>query len=99
VPAADHRSVVWLPEAKRNRQKQIDYIAERNPAAAVRVGDAIGATIGRLAKRPESARAGRVSGTREAFISGTPLIIVYRIEPAAIVILRVLHYRQKWPPE
>jgi len=42
---------------------------------------------------------GRVAGTRELVVVGTPYIVVYRIEPAAVVILRVLHGAQRWPSD
>jgi toxin ParE1/3/4 len=90
--------VDWLPEAERNRDSQIVYIAERNPWAAIELGDAIKAAVSRLADYPEIGRLGRVRGTCELVIAKTPLILVYRIEPAAVVILRVLHGAQRWPP-
>ena len=90
--------VEWLPEAERNRDSQLAYIAERNPWAAIDLGDAIEAALARLADYPESARPGRVRGTRELVVTGTPYVVIYRVEPAAIVILRVLHGAQRWPP-
>jgi toxin ParE1/3/4 len=91
--------IEWLPEAARNRQEQLDYIGERNPMAAVHLGDAIEEAVGRLASFPEIAPQGRVGGTRELFVSGTPYILVYRIEPSCVVILRLLHGSQHWPPD
>lgn len=91
--------IEWLPEAVRNRDTQLAYIGERNPAAAIDIGDAIEAFVNRLADFPESARPGRVPGTRELVVTGTPFVIVYRVEPAAVVILRVLHGAQRWPPQ
>ena len=44
------------------------------------------------------ARPGRVQGTRELVVPATPFIVVYRIEATGVVILRVLHGAQKWPP-
>jgi len=41
-------------------------------------------------------RLGRVKGTRELVVSGTPYVICYRVEPDAVVILRLLHGAQKW---
>ena len=90
--------IEWLPEAERNRASQIAYIAERNPQAAIDMGDAIEAAVARLADNPESAPRGRVPGTRELVVTGTPYVVVYRIEPDAVVILRVLHGAQRWPP-
>jgi toxin ParE1/3/4 len=38
-----------------------------------------------------------VPGTRELVVTGTPFIVVYRVEAATVVILRVLHGAQRWP--
>lgn len=64
--------VEWLPKAERNLEAHVDYIAQHNPRAAIAVGDAVMAAAGRLADYPESARSGRVSGTRELPVTGTP---------------------------
>jgi toxin ParE1/3/4 len=90
--------IKWLPEAVRSRDDQLAYIAERNPWAAIEMGDAIRSGVARLADFPASARPGRVRGTRELAISGTPFVLVYRVDPDAVVILRVLHGAQRWPP-
>lgn len=89
--------IEWLPEAQRNLTGQLDWIAERNPWAAIDMGDAIHAAVSRLADYPTMARPGRVTGTRELVVVGTPYIVVYRIEASAVVILRVLHGAQRWP--
>lgn len=91
--------IEWLPQAVRNLDAQLAYIGDHNPVAAIEMGDAIEAFVGRLADFPESGRPGRVPGTRELVVMGTPFIVVYRIEPAALVILRVLHGAQRWPPQ
>ena len=92
-------NIEWLPSAARTLGTQLSYIAERNPRAAVDMGDAIEAAVSRLADFPESARLGRVPGTRELVVPATPFIVVYRIEATGVVILRVLHGAQKWPPD
>jgi toxin ParE1/3/4 len=89
--------VEWLGEAERSLTAQLEWIAEHDPWAALDVGDAIHTAVGRLADYPAIARAGRVPGTRELVVVGTPYIVVYRIEPSAVVILRVLHSAQLWP--
>ena len=45
-------------------------------------------------------RSGRVEGTRELVISRTPYLVVYRFEEVAdqILIVRLLHGAQRWPP-
>jgi len=96
--AGRRHAIAWLPEAVRNRDNQIAYVGERNPAAAIELGDAIEAAVDRLADFPESGRQGRVSGTRELAVVGTPYVIVYRIDAATVLVLRVLHGGQDWPP-
>jgi toxin ParE1/3/4 len=90
--------VEWLPEAERNRESQLAYVAGHNPRAAIDVGDALETSVARLANHPAIGRPGRVQGTRELVVTGTPYIVVYRVESAAVVILRVLHGAQRWPP-
>jgi toxin ParE1/3/4 len=89
--------IEWLPEAERNLTAQLEWVAERNAWAAIDIGDAIYAAVTRLADHPTMARSGRVGGTRELVVVGTPYVLVYRIEAAAVVILRVLHGAQRWP--
>ena len=91
-------NIAWLPEAIRTFDSQIAYIAERDPRAAIEVGDRIMATVTLLADAPLGARAGRVAGTRECVVGATPFIVVYRVEADTILILRILHGAKRWPP-
>jgi toxin ParE1/3/4 len=90
--------IEWLPEAARNLTAQLDWIAERDPWAAIGTGDAAHAAVGRLADHPAIGRPGRVVGTRELSVVGTPYCVVYRIDRTAVLVLRVLHGAQRWPP-
>jgi len=47
--------VEWLPVAERSRENQLAYIAERDPWAAIDMGDAIEAAVSRLADYHTSA--------------------------------------------
>lgn len=80
-----------------DRHAQLGYIADRNPRAAIRVGDAIESAIALLEKFPHAGRPGRVAGTRELVIADTPYLAAYRIEAEAVVVLRLLHHAQRWP--
>lgn len=91
--------IEWLPEAARNLTAQIDWIAERDPWAAIDVGDAIHEAIARLADHPAIGRPGRVVSTRELVVVGTPYAVVYRIEQTVVLVLRILHGAQRWPPQ
>jgi toxin ParE1/3/4 len=90
--------IEWLPEAERTFSTQVAWIAEQNPSAAIAVGDAIEGAVARLDAYPSMGRPGRVPGTRDLAVVGTPYIVVYRIEPAVLLVLRILHGAQRWPP-
>lgn len=79
------------------------YIRERNPDAAVRVGQRLREVIGRLAERPGMGAPGRLPGTREFKVPGLPYRITYRVQVAGDPILEVLrvHHEalQDAPPD
>ena len=52
-----------------------------------------------LARHPTAGREGRVAGTRELVVSGTPFLVAYRIEKNEVRILTVLHAAREWPEE
>jgi toxin ParE1/3/4 len=88
----------WLPEAARTLTEQLEWIAERDPWAAIDTGDAVHTAVARLAEHPEIGRPGRVPTTRELVVVGTPYVIVYRVERTVVLVLRILHGAQRWPP-
>ena len=93
-------SVVWKPNATAELVEYVvDYANRRDPLTAWRVFDEVQARAKRLADQPGIGRPGRVRGTREFVVTGTPFILVYRVQGAQVEILRVLHGRQQWPPD
>ena len=90
--------LIWPRSAVRSRERQIDYIAEHNPAAAVRLEQRIIDATDQLVNHPQLGRAGRVPGTRELVVARTPYIVIYEIDGSIVRILRVLHCAQRWPP-
>lgn len=50
-----------------------------------------------LQTQTEMGRSGRVLGTRELVVSGTPYIIPYRVRRGRIELLAIFHGRQRWP--
>ncbi len=90
----------FTPRARRHLDAISEYITERNPDAARRVGARIRETIGLLAAFPDMGHEGVLSGTREMVVPGLPYIIVYRIEfddEDMLVILGVYHGAQLRP--
>ena len=91
--------VKWLRAALVDVDAVADFIARCDPAAADRVTDRIMRAVEQLAEHPAIGRAGRVKGTRELVVSGTPFIIPYRVREGAVEVLRVLHAARRWPTE
>jgi len=89
----------WSIFALEDREAIFDYIEADSPRAAISVDDRIETRVEGLAQFPEMGRPGRIEGTRELVISGTPYIAAYRIRGNTVRILRVLHGAQKWPDE
>lgn len=54
--------------------------------------------MARLASLKHPGRKGRVPGTREWVLTGTPYIVVYAEGGEDIQVWRVLHGAQQWPP-
>jgi plasmid stabilization system protein ParE len=52
----------------------------------------------RLGEFPQSGRAGHFPGTRELVLAGLPYVVVYRVTPDSVEIIRVFHASMDWPP-
>jgi toxin ParE1/3/4 len=89
--------VRWLRRALANPDAEAEYIAVDDRAATGRVVLRILRAVDLLKKNPALGRAGRVTGTRELVVAGTPYIVPYRVRGEAVEILRVFHAARKWP--
>lgn len=74
----------------------IDYIEQRNAAAAQNLYAAIVQSAENLPLMPYLFRPGRVPGTRELVVHPN-YIVVYQVGSDVIDILRILHSRQQYP--
>jgi toxin ParE1/3/4 len=91
--------VKWVRLALSDLDEAGEFIAQDNPEASSRVLKRIWDAVQILADHPHSGRAGRVPGTRELVIAGTPFIIPYRVVEDTVQVLRVLHGKRKWPKD
>jgi toxin ParE1/3/4 len=80
-----------------DRDAIFTYIEADNPAAAVLIDERIVTAARRMLDFPASGRVGRIGGTRELVINGTPYVAVYAITETTVRIVRVLHGAQEWP--
>ena len=92
-------TIVWSPRAIEHLAHLRAYIARDNPNAANRIASALLEAVERLAELPNLGRPGRVAGTRELVVSGTPYIIPYRLRADRLEVIAVFHARQKWPKQ
>ena len=91
--------IIWSPTARDDLKHVRSTIARRNPAAAATVAKAILQAVQILARHPSMGRPGRLPGTRELVIGGTPFILPYTVRDQDVEIIAVLHGAQTWPDE
>ncbi len=93
--------LIWLRKAESDFNGVFEYILEQNPTAAWQTYQKIRTKIELLLDRPGIGRPGRVPGTRELVVTGTPYLVAYTVyrQLDAVVILRVLHGAREWPEE
>ncbi|MCL7489252.1 MAG: type II toxin-antitoxin system RelE/ParE family toxin [Desulfobulbaceae bacterium] len=89
--------IEWSLPAISDLKTAGEYIAEENLTAAKRMASRVQEGVEYLAEHPHMGRPGRLEGTRELVVSGTPFIVVYWVREGAVQILRVLHHARKWP--
>lgn len=87
----------WSPEAADDLERIVNRIKPNNVTAARRVAETIYRRCAELDFFPNRGRAGRIAGTRELVPAPLPYIIVYRVEPDAVEIVRIYHSAQNWP--
>ena len=89
--------IKWLDIAIDSLVAEAEYIEQDNPAAAVRTVMTVINAVQMLKRFPSAGRPGRVHGTRELVISGTPYIVPYRVRGDEVELLLVLHAARRWP--
>lgn len=72
------------------------FIAADDVNAAIALDEAFEAKAEIARQRPTLYKPGRVAGTRELVVRPN-YVLVYRVLPDAIEVLRVLHASQQWP--
>lgn len=89
--------IVFSPQARDDLRDIFLYIADDNPDAARALLKRIRRRIIDLNDGPHLGRTGRVPGTRELVIPGTPYIVPYQVSSDQLQILRVYHGFRRWP--
>lgn len=90
-------NIKWSLPALSDLESAGEFIAEDNVKAARRMASRVQEAVEYLGEQPNMGRPGRLDGTRELVVSGTPFIVVYWIRDGIVQILRVLHHARIWP--
>jgi addiction module RelE/StbE family toxin len=91
------RNVRWTRRALQRLDEIGARISANNPAAAARGVSTIAKAVQQLGTAPGRGRPGRIRGTRELVIVGTPYLVAYRVGANDIEILTIQHGAQIWP--
>jgi len=89
----------WTRLARADIDAAYEYVAADSEQAAVRLLETIEKAATMLARHPTAGRLGRVPGTRELVVAGTPWILPYRARRGSVDILAVIHGARKWPDQ
>lgn len=74
-----------------------DYVARDDPRAAGHVARFIRERVLILDRFPNDGRLGRLDGTRELVIPGTPYFVPYTIIDDDVILVAVIHGAREWP--
>lgn len=89
----------WTARALSEIDAIFAYVAADSPLAAERLAVLIEAKAQSLIDQPNMGRSGRVDGTREFVVTGTPYILPYRVRDGRVEILAALHASRHWPDQ
>ena len=90
-------NAVWSPRAIRHLIAIGKYIEKDSDGNAAIVAGRILDAIEILRTQPQMGRPGRLAGTRELVVSGTPYIVPYRVKHERVELLTVFDGRRQWP--
>jgi toxin ParE1/3/4 len=89
--------IVWSRRAMRHLVKLREFIEKDSEQNAGLIAKRILGAVDLLSTQPGMGRPGRITGTRELVVPGTPYLIPYRIRGERLELMAVFHGRQKWP--
>ena len=89
--------LLWTTVALEDLDNAYVYVAADNPRAASAMIARIEAAVNSSRVFPDAGRPGRVEGTRELMVTGTPFIIPYRTKHRQVEIIALIHAARRWP--
>jgi toxin ParE1/3/4 len=91
--------VIWTARARVELDEIADYVAPISASAALALVRRLRQAGKQLGEHPHMGRPGRVDGSRELVVNGTPYILPYRVRDGRVEILAVLHASRQWPDQ
>jgi toxin ParE1/3/4 len=89
----------WTRLARKDINTAYEYVADDAAGAADQFLERIQQAAAILVRHPMAGRAGRIPGTRELVVPGTPWIVPYRIRRGFVDIPGVIHGTRRWPDD
>jgi len=89
--------VVWSDRAVGHLTAIRDHIDKDDPTASEEMAIRILEGTELLVDHPYLGCPGRILGTRELIIAGTPYRVPYRVQGNQLQLLAVFHGRRRWP--
>jgi toxin ParE1/3/4 len=90
-------TIGWTRQAIADVDHIYDFIGATNPVPARAMVDRIDQAINGLVANPRMGRVGRMAGSRELVVAGTPYIVAYRLRGRAVELPGVIHAARRWP--
>jgi toxin ParE1/3/4 len=90
--------IEWTPPAQADLEEIVRYIAHDDIEAAFRQAERIESAAANLRRYSSMGRIGRIAGSRELVVAGTPYLLIYRVAGDRVEVLRIVHGAQSWPP-
>jgi addiction module RelE/StbE family toxin len=87
----------WTAGAAEDLRSAHEYVSESSPETADALIERVLSGIDLLERYPNLGREGRIKGTRELVVTGTPFVVFYRLHRDQVEILGVLHAARQWP--
>lgn len=91
------RRIRWSPAAADDLEGIGAYLREHHPAYLQSTVEKLYNAAKSLKQFPNRGRSGKLAGTRELVLKPLPYIVVYRVEPEVVNILRIMHTSPDWP--
>jgi plasmid stabilization system protein ParE len=89
----------WTRLARTDIDAAYDYVAADDAKAADQFLERTEQAASILLRHPMAGRRGRIPGTRELVVPGTPWVMPYRVRRGFVDILAVIHGAKKWPDD